>query len=71
MELKPRNSFTMADGFRISRIANINSMNPAFPIDQVNPYFLGPGKGLPGGGPELALSPSLPMTALILSNKPL
>jgi hypothetical protein len=36
-------------------------MNPAFPVDQANPYFLGPCKGLPGGGPEITINPPVSM----------
>ncbi len=47
-------------GFRISRIVDINDMDLSYPVTG-NDYFLGPGTGLPGGGPELKIDPSLPM----------
>ena len=49
----------LAEGFRISRIGGISSMNPASPLVG-NQYFLGPGRGLPGGGPELTIRPPVP-----------
>jgi len=54
--LKPESLF---DGFRISKITDIDNMNLSYPV-KGNDYFLGPGKGLPGGGPEIKISPSLP-----------
>ncbi len=54
---------SLSKGFRISKIINIKDMNPIFPVEAENPYFLGPGKGLPGGGPELMVTPSLPMNS--------
>jgi hypothetical protein len=56
--LEPKSLF---DGFRISRIVNIRDLNPSYPVQSLSPLFLGPGKGLPGGGPELKLTPSIPM----------
>jgi hypothetical protein len=47
-----RNS--LRGGFRFSRISNIQNMHPRSPLFG-NEYFLGPGKGLPGGGPELVV----------------
>jgi hypothetical protein len=54
-------STSLVDGFRISKISEISSMDLAFPTKSLSPLFLGPGKGLPGGGPELIISPSVPM----------
>ncbi len=50
---------SLADGFRISKITGINEMDISYPVEG-NQYFLGPGKGLPGGGPELKINPSMP-----------
>ena len=50
---------TLVDGFKILKIVGIKDMNLSYPLDG-NEYFLGPGKGLPGGGPELKIFPSLP-----------
>jgi hypothetical protein len=47
---------SLANGFRISRITGVVSRGPASPIGG-NEFFLGPGKGLPGGGPELTIAP--------------
>jgi len=49
------NEGTLANGFRISRVADVVSRSPARPMVG-NATFLGPGKGLPGGGPELIVS---------------
>jgi RHS repeat-associated protein len=46
---------SLADRFRISKIADIVGRNPASPLVG-NEYFLGPGQGLPGGGPELIIT---------------
>jgi hypothetical protein len=50
----------LISGFRISKIVNIKDMGLSYPVGGSD-YFLGPGKGLPGGGPELKIDPSLPM----------
>jgi hypothetical protein len=49
---------SLADGFRISRIEGILSRSPASPLTG-NQFFLGPGQGLPGGGPELMVNPPI------------
>jgi hypothetical protein len=47
------------DGFRVSRISGISGMSPRVPTDGDPEFFLGPGAGLPGGGPELVVSPPI------------
>jgi hypothetical protein len=47
---------SLANGFRISEVRGISGMNPRSPLTG-NPYFQGPGKGLPGGGPEIVVDP--------------
>ena len=46
---------SLANGFRLSKVADIAGRNPASPVVG-NDYFLGPGSGLPGGGPELIIT---------------
>lgn len=43
-------------GFRVSRIRSIRDIAPRSPLSG-NKYFLGPGEGLPGGGPEMVVDP--------------
>lgn len=45
---------------RISKITSLDNLDISYPLDG-NEYFWGPGKGLPGGGPELKITPSLPI----------
>jgi hypothetical protein len=47
---------SLANGFRISEVRGISGMNPRSPLTG-NPYFQGPGQGLPGGGPEIVVDP--------------
>jgi hypothetical protein len=47
---------SLADGFRISRVDDVAARSPGSPTAG-NQYFLGPGNGLPGGGPELTIDP--------------
>ncbi|CAM4396546.1 MAG: hypothetical protein LEGION0398_MBIBDBAK_00198 [Legionellaceae bacterium] len=49
---------TLSEGFRFSRVTNIIELHPRNPIIG-NDLFMGAGKGLPGGGPELVID-SLP-----------
>ncbi len=49
---------TLTSGFRISKITGIRGMDISYPLEG-NEYFLGPGRGLPGGGPEIKITPSL------------
>lgn len=56
---------SLLKGFRISKITNIKGSNPASPVSG-NQYFLGGGKGLPGGGPELVINPALPMNSPLI-----
>jgi len=53
-------SGTLVDGFRISKISDLNGLDVSYPLDG-NKLFLGPGKGLPGGGTEMVINPSVPM----------
>ena len=46
---------SLTEGFRLTRVPNILERHPRLPIDGGNGYFLGGGKGLPGGGPELVI----------------
>jgi hypothetical protein len=52
-------SGSLSDGFRITEVNGIRGMAPRSPIsgDIGNPFFLGAGKGLPGGGPEMIIEP--------------
>lgn len=54
---------SLSEGFRISTVADIDAMQLVFPVDVKNPRFLGAGKGLPGGGTEIIMSPSLPVNS--------
>ncbi len=47
--LRPK---TLTDGFRFTRVSHLNELHPRSPLGG-NYLFLEPGKGLPGGGPEL------------------
>jgi len=49
-------SGSLTNGFRLTRISNIIERSPRSPLSG-NQYFLGGGKGLPGGGPELTINP--------------
>jgi len=55
-----KNQYALVDGFRISRITGIRNMDLSYPLDG-STNFLGPGKGLPGGGTEMKITPSLPV----------
>ena len=55
-----KNPNALVDGFRISRIIGIGNMDLSYPLDGSS-NFLGPGKGLPGGGTEMKITPSLPV----------
>ena len=50
---------SLGSGFRITRITGISTMSPELPTSG-NQYFLGYGNGLPGGGPEFTITPSIP-----------
>lgn len=50
------NPGSLSNGFRISRVEDVASRSPGSPTAG-NSYFLGPGNGLPGGGPELTIDP--------------
>jgi hypothetical protein len=52
---------TLIDGFRISKISNLNSLDLSYPLKGTEPLFLGPGKGLPGGGTEITINPPVLM----------
>jgi hypothetical protein len=43
-------------GFRFTRVSGITDMAPRSPLAG-NRYFLGSGKGLPNGAPEVVISP--------------
>ncbi|MEI7929395.1 MAG: RHS repeat-associated core domain-containing protein, partial [Verrucomicrobiales bacterium] len=43
-------------GFRFTRVPSIRDLAPRSPLIG-NKYFLGPGRGLPGGGPEMVIDP--------------
>ncbi len=45
---------SLSGGFRFTRVPGINAMAPRSPLAG-NKYFLGPGQGLPGGGPEMVI----------------
>jgi hypothetical protein len=47
-------------GFRVKEINGISGMSPRSPLEG-NQYFLGPGKGLPNGAPEMVIN-SVPTT---------
>jgi len=47
---------SLADGFRITEVKGIRDKAPRSPLTG-NEYFLGGGKGLPGGGPEMVIDP--------------
>jgi hypothetical protein len=46
---------SLMDGFRFTRVPGIDGMAPRSPLFG-NQYFLGPGQGLPGGGPEMIIN---------------
>ena len=50
------NRGSLMNGFRITEIKNIVDKGLSSPIVG-NKYFLGPGMGLPGGGPEFVINP--------------
>ncbi len=54
---------TLVDGFRISKISNLDNLNLSYPADGTNVFFLGPGKGLPGGGTEITINPPVSMNS--------
>jgi hypothetical protein len=54
---------TLVDGFRISKISNLDNMNLSYPADGTNEFFLGSGKGLPGGGAEITINPPVSMNS--------
>jgi RHS repeat-associated protein len=47
---------SLRKGFRITRVEGIRDMSPRSPPEG-NRFFLGPRKGLPGGGPEIVIDP--------------
>jgi RHS repeat-associated protein len=47
---------SLNNGFRITEVQGISKMNPRSPLTG-NRYYLGPGAGLPGGGPEMVVDP--------------
>jgi RHS repeat-associated protein len=47
---------SLREGFPITRVENIRDMSPRSPLEG-NRFFRGPGKGLPGGGPEIVVDP--------------
>ena len=47
-------SKSLVDGFRFTRVSSLNELHPRSPLTG-NDFFRGPGKGLPGGGPELVI----------------
>jgi hypothetical protein len=49
-------SGSLNDGFRFTRVPQIGDLAPRSPLEG-NQFFMGPGKGLPGGGPELVIDP--------------
>ncbi|SDH11045.1 PAAR domain-containing protein [Pseudomonas abietaniphila] len=51
---------SLQNGFKIRQVANILDRMPRSPMEG-NQYFLGPGKHLPGGAPEMVVE-SLPTT---------
>jgi RHS repeat-associated protein len=52
------NKGTLREGFRFTRVPRIGARNPRLPTAaQGNVHFLGTGRGLPGGGPELLIDP--------------
>ena len=42
-------------GFRLKEVKGIKNMSPRSPLEGSNKYFLGPGKGLPNGAPEMVI----------------
>jgi YD repeat-containing protein len=53
--LKYRSLYDRGKGFRFSQIVNISEKFPRSPIKEKNAFFRGASRGLPGGGPELAI----------------
>jgi hypothetical protein len=47
---------SLQNGFRITKVEGIHDMSPRSPLEG-NRFFLGPGKGLPGGAPEIVVDP--------------
>ena len=45
---------SMADGFKVRQVDGIREMLPRSPLEG-NEFFQGPGKHLPGGGPEIVI----------------
>lgn len=45
---------TLREGFRFTKVSRIGEMHPRNPLEG-NRFFMGPGIGLPGGGPELVV----------------
>jgi len=51
---------SLSDGFRITEVKGISGMAPTSPLPlAANRFFLGPGRGLPGGGPEIQIRPPI------------
>lgn len=46
---------SLKDGFRTTRVDGISDRSPRSPLEG-NKFFLGPGKGLPGGAPEMVIN---------------
>jgi hypothetical protein len=47
---------SLSEGIRITEINNLREMSPRSPlIYEGNKYFMGAGRGLPNGGPELII----------------
>ncbi len=46
---------SMANGFKVRQVDGIRKMSPHSPL-QGNEYFLGAGKHLPGGSPEMVIN---------------
>ena len=47
---------SLKNGFRFTRVSDINALGPRSPL-MGNKFFQGPGKGLPGRGPEIVVDP--------------
>jgi len=47
---------SLLNGFRVTEVDGLQSLSPASPLTGNN-LFLGPGAGLPGGGPEMIVQP--------------
>jgi len=54
-------SGSLVNGFRISKISNLDSMDLSYPLEGDPLLFRGPGQGLPGGGTEITINPPVSM----------